>query len=229
MNGTRPVQQRSTPTSGRDDLRRLYPRALAIGLIFSAVLHAVGITVFSAGLSGPAPEPPAEMVILPPAPESETPPPPSVDVPPAPDPIPRPATPVAGPVESPEIPELIPHDVPPRLENVEQVRRMLLAAYPDTLRDEGIQGQVVLWMFVDRAGEVRELQLRSSSGHPTLDTSARDVAHVMAFRPALHRGDPIGVWVSQPIRFEVQQPPAPDSTGALAEDGATAALPPDSL
>lgn len=229
MNGTHRDQKGSTPTSRGDDLRRLYPRAFAIGLVLSAVLHAVGITMFSASLSGPVADRPAEMVLLPPAPESATPAPPTVDVPPSPDPIPRPATPVAAPVESPEIPELIPHDVPPRLENAEEVRRRLLAAYPDTLRNEGVQGMVVLWLFVDEAGEVRQLQLRSSSGHRSLDTSARQVAHGMAFRPALHRGDPIGVWVSQPIRFQVRLPPEPDSAAALAEDGATAALPADSL
>jgi TonB family protein len=104
----------------------------------------------------------------------------------------------------PEVPEpvYIPHDVPPRLVNLDQVLSALRDGYPQGLPEEAGESVVILWLFVDVAGQVTHIRLRGSSGYDPLDRLAQDVAPTMAYRPALHLNAPIGVWVQQQIRFE---------------------------
>jgi TonB family protein len=96
----------------------------------------------------------------------------------------------------------IPHDVPPRLMNLDQVLSALRDGYPEDLPEEAGESVVILWLFVDGAGRITHVRLRQSSGYQPLDQLAQDVAPMMAYRPALHLDEPIGVWVQQQIRFE---------------------------
>jgi TonB family protein len=118
------------------------------------------------------------------------------------------AVPEAPELEAPE-PVYIPHDVPPRLVNLDQVLSALRDGYPQDLPEEAGESLVVLWLFVDVAGRVTHIRLRESSGYDPLDLLAQEVAPTMAYRPALHLDEPIGVWVQQQIRFE----PPPSSPG----------------
>lgn len=197
---------------------------LAVGLLVSVALHAAffllapqfqaqDLQAASASLEG---------VELPP----------QVEIPPPPEQIARPATPTvseaevsedvtitrttfeANPVErlppppkagasKSERPTFIPRDVEPRLKNRAQVHKLLRRFYPEPLREANIGGTVNVWVFVDTSGKVEKALVKQASGYEALDAAALKVARRMEFTPALNRDEPIGVWVSQQIRFRV--------------------------
>jgi len=98
-------------------------------------------------------------------------------------------------------PEYTESDVPPSLTNAENVRDLLQELYPTSLKNEGVGGRVVLWMRVDETGTVAETRIQESSGHVALDEAAQEVAAAMQFTPAENKGDPVSVWIAQPIDF----------------------------
>lgn len=193
--------------------RAAYPRALAVGAGISVAAHA-GFALFAGGVGVRLPEPSGALsaprvVVLAPAPPDA---PPAVRIAPPSTPVVRPPAPVTDPLPEREAPEpeapepmYIPHEVAPRLVNLDQVLSALSDGYPQGLPEEAGASVVILWLFVDVAGEVTHIRLRESSGYDPLDQLAQDVAPTMAYRPALHLDEPIGVWVQQPIRFK---PPA---------------------
>lgn len=200
MAGTRP--------SASARFRAAYPRALAAGAVISVAAH-TGFALFVNGIGVRLPVPSGvlavpRVVILAPAPPDA---PPAVRIAPplaailrpaAPDPI---AVPDAPGLEAPE-PVYIPHDVAPRLVNVDHVLSALRDGYPEGLAEEARRSVVSLWLFVDREGRVTHVRLRESSGFPDLDRLAQEIAPMMAYRPALHVQKTVGVWIAQQIRFK---------------------------
>ncbi|MEE8175353.1 MAG: energy transducer TonB [Gemmatimonadota bacterium] len=199
-----------------------YRRALAAGVAVSIALHVLVLFVvlprFSARISASV-ETLTELVRLPPAEDAYEIVPPVVELPDLPPLILRPAMPMAAPVEEPEwVPPFIPHDTPPKLMNTGELVRLLEAGYPTELKEEGIEGVVLLWLFIDEAGRPVKLQLRRSSGFRSLDRIAQDVADQMRFRPAYNQDRPVGVWVAQQIRFEFQFADLPEEGQATSAD-----------
>ena len=158
--------------------------------------------------------------------------PPEVEIPPSPEQIARPATPRVAAVEVSEDltiapttfednaienlgpppavvatdddrPQFIPYTVAPRLRNKEEVLGLLREVYPRALRSSGIGGTVLLWIYVDEEGAVRDARISESSGYDGLDRAAQTVASAMQFSPAMNRDRVPAVWLSQPIFFEV--------------------------
>jgi len=85
--------------------------------------------------------------------------------------------------------------------SADEVRDLLQELYPATLKDEGVGGRVVLWMRVDETGIVMESRVQESSGHEALDEAAQEIAAAMHFTAAENKGDPVSVWIAQPIDF----------------------------
>lgn len=207
------------PATAHDRFRDRAIRALPLAILVSATLHLLvlglspEVTLPSSGAG--AGELRTVGIRLPA-------PPPDVEVPSAPDPVRRPAPPeAAGGGEAPAAergPAFIPHDVPPRLVNADRVRAFLRDFYPPVLRELGVEGRVLLWLYLDERGNVRQTRIRRSSGHPAFDELARTMAPLMRFRPALNHGRATEVWVSLPLRFELR----PD-TGSVARAGGAGA------
>ena len=159
--------------------------------------------------------------------------PPEIEIPPPPEQIQRPATPVVSevqldedvtitpttfednpPEEIPppravqetqeEGPRFVPHTVGPELKNRDEMARVLQREYPSSLRDAGIGGVVLVWIRLSVEGEPLEVILNESSGYAALDEAALRVAHAMEFSPALNRDQPVSIWISIPIRFQVR-------------------------
>ncbi|HSM07684.1 MAG TPA: energy transducer TonB [Gemmatimonadota bacterium] len=158
--------------------------------------------------------------------------PPEVEIPPPPEQISRPATPrvaaaaldeditiartdfESNPVENlppppagarpSDVPSYIPRDVEPRLTNGRQIERVLKQRYPSMLREAGIGGTVVLYVFVDEKGLPTNTQVQQSSGYPQLDAAAAEVVDEMEFSPAMNRDRPVGVWVLQRVDFSTR-------------------------
>lgn len=104
---------------------------------------------------------------------------------------------------NPDVPGFTPMTVRPTLTNVEEVQRVLMREYPAVLRDAGIGGAPVLWLFIGTTGAVERTQVQESSGFDALDQAAANVASVMRFTPAQNRDQTVAVWVQIPIRFQV--------------------------
>lgn len=75
--------------------------------------------------------------------------------------------------------------------------------YPPALFARGIQGKVVLRLFVDAAGRLvaDSIRIAESSGYPALDSAAVSAAGRFRFAPALRHGSPIAATFLQPIHF----------------------------
>lgn len=177
----------------------------AIGFAASVGAHAVLFWWLAvSGVAFPRPDPPPappRLVIFP-EPLADAPPP--VRIPPPSTPVARPDPPPAaeeGSPAPPEPPEVIPHDVPPRLLNGSAILSALESGYPADLPEAARRSLVTLWLFVDESGQVTKLRVQGSSGYEELDRLATEVAPRMRYRPALHQGRRVAVWVAQRIRF----------------------------
>lgn len=203
------LPSRTTATSASDRSRRTEPRALAFGLIGSVGLHLLLVLAGPRVDVRPLPGTLESMeVVQLPTPEPSAPP---IQIPEKPEPITRPAPPAVAEPEAepvPAEPTFTPYEVAPRLLNPGEVRSFLQSFYPTTLRAVGVEGQVIIWLYLDERGDVRRAQVRYSSGVQSFDELARVVASLMKFRPAMNHGRPTAVWVSQPIRFTLDAPAA---------------------
>lgn len=123
-------------------------------------------------------------------------------------------------------PTFTPYDVKPTLTNREEFVRALEAGYPPVLREAGVGGTVVLHVFIDETGTVRNTEIHTGSGRADLDEAARAVMRVAKFSPARNEGKEVPVWIALPVSFRrlPYAPPAPP-----AEPAPDAALVPADL
>lgn len=103
-----------------------------------------------------------------------------------------------------ETPSFTPFTVAPQLKNRDEVGRALEREYPPLLRDAGVGGKIEVWVRISDHGNVENVQIHTSSGHPSLDEAALKVGRVMEFTPAMNRDKQVPVWVSIPITFQVR-------------------------
>lgn len=99
-------------------------------------------------------------------------------------------------------PTFTPYDVKPELKNRAEFGRLLERKYPPMLRDAGIGGTVVVHVFIDEAGNVKNTRVQTSSGQPQLDQAAEEVMRGAKFTPALNRDQKVPVWIALPVTFK---------------------------
>jgi TonB family protein len=75
--------------------------------------------------------------------------------------------------------------------------------YPPALLAQGIEGRVLLRLYVDSAGRVvpDSTRIAESSGYPAMDSAALVASPELRFSPALHQGRPIAAPFLQPVQF----------------------------
>lgn len=75
--------------------------------------------------------------------------------------------------------------------------------YPPALLDQGIEGRVLLRLYVDSQGRLvgDSTRIAESSGYPALDSAAVQGAPSLRFSPALRRGRPVSAPFLQPVHF----------------------------
>jgi protein TonB len=73
--------------------------------------------------------------------------------------------------------------------------------YPRALLEQGIEGRVLLRLYVDSAGRLLNDSTRvaESSGYPALDSAAVAGATGLRFSPALRQGRPVAAPFLQPV------------------------------
>ena len=212
-----------TTGTANDAFKRSYANNVAIGVTLAVLVHFAVFALFPRMQPNDLGAAVRELAAI------ELP--PEVTIPPPPDQIARPATPrvaaaeidenvtiapttfETNPVQNlppppnrtdPSVrPSFIPYTQAPELKNREEVLSFLKNTYPSMLRQAGIGGKVLLWLFIDEGGEVQRTVLAESSGHEALDEAAKKVAERMLFRPAMNRDKKTAVWLAQSIDFEV--------------------------
>ncbi|HEX3234994.1 MAG TPA: energy transducer TonB [Gemmatimonadales bacterium] len=77
--------------------------------------------------------------------------------------------------------------------------------YPAALREQGIEGRVVLRLYADSRGTLvaESTKVAESSGYPALDSAATTGAPKLRFSPALRNGRPVAGAFLQPIHFRI--------------------------
>ena len=75
--------------------------------------------------------------------------------------------------------------------------------YPPALYERKAQGNVTLYLHIDRDGAVRpdSTRIEESSGYPALDSAAVQGSLELRFVPAKLRGEPMGVSILFPVFF----------------------------
>jgi TonB family protein len=96
---------------------------------------------------------------------------------------------------NPNVPEMVPTSRSPII--LHQAR----PTYPEIARGSGFEGDVILLVYIDEHGNVRNAVVQSSPGLPALEESAVEAAYRCKFQPAEQQGVPVGVWHSLVMQF----------------------------
>jgi protein TonB len=100
-----------------------------------------------------------------------------------------------APAAAPSPGEIVPVEVEPAL------IELPAPVYPEMARLAGVEGTVVLRVFVGPKGRVLDAQV--VEGHVMLNEAALASARGAIYRPALQQDHPTGVWVEQRISFRL--------------------------
>jgi protein TonB len=80
--------------------------------------------------------------------------------------------------------------------------RLVKPKYPAMAKEMGIEGDVVLLVYIDSTGKVRNAIVQASPGLPEMEKEALDAAYKCTFNPAQQQGKPVGVWYTIVMEFE---------------------------
>jgi protein TonB len=79
--------------------------------------------------------------------------------------------------------------------------------YPESAREANIQGRVTVMFVIDKEGNVINVRARGSVGGSELEEEAIRIVNLLPqFKPGIHRGKPVNVSFSLPIRFKLDEP-----------------------
>ena len=101
------------------------------------------------------------------------------------------------PPEGPRV-KFIPYDDPP------VPLRPIRPKYPEIAQEAGIEGTVVVQVFVDDKGRVKETVILKGIPNTGLDEAATQAIRSVRFRPAKQRERAVGVWISIPVNFRLK-------------------------
>ena len=101
------------------------------------------------------------------------------------------------PPEGPRV-KFIPYDDPPQpLSNIRHV-------YPEIAQEAGIEGTVVVQVFIDKKGRVQDTIILKGIPNTGLDEAAVKAIRKTRFRPAKQRERAVGVWISITVNFRLK-------------------------
>lgn len=76
--------------------------------------------------------------------------------------------------------------------------------YPAASRRLNESGRVLIRVEIDAHGRARQVQLTRSSGSNRLDEAALAAVRAARFKPYTENGQPLVVWTTVPIVFELE-------------------------
>ena len=101
------------------------------------------------------------------------------------------------PPEGPRV-KFIPYDDPPV--PLSPIR----PKYPEIAQEAGIEGTVVIQVFIDKKGRVKDTVVLKGIPNTGLDEAATTAIRKVRFRPAKQRERAVGVWISIPVNFRLK-------------------------
>ena len=101
------------------------------------------------------------------------------------------------PPEGPRV-KFIPYDDPP------VPLTPIRPKYPEIAQEAGIEGTVVVQVFVNEKGRVTETKILKGISDSGLDEAAIKAIEKVKFRPAKAKGKKVGVWISIPVNFRLK-------------------------
>ena len=78
-------------------------------------------------------------------------------------------------------------------------------AYPRQLKEQGVEGNVVVLIRISTDGSVTRVKILKSSGYPEFDDAAKQTAAKERFAPATKNGDPIDYNLKYTYRFRIKE------------------------
>lgn len=84
------------------------------------------------------------------------------------------------------------------------ILKMVKPEYPPSALELGLDGYVMVEVYVDTQGRVAEAHVRSVYGPPSFETSSLRAVRQFLFKPASENGEPVPFWVSFLIRFNLK-------------------------
>lgn len=93
--------------------------------------------------------------------------------------------------------EFVAVDTPPEMVSAQAPE------YPESAKQQGIEGTVYIRAFVDATGTVTQAEVLKSSEFELLDTAAVEAAWKNQFKPAQKNGLAAGVWITYPVTFKL--------------------------
>jgi protein TonB len=94
-------------------------------------------------------------------------------------------------------PEFVPYEKAP------EPLKKVFPAYPDLALKAGIEGQVIVKVWVDKEGKVKKALILKSTAE-VFNDAALDAAKQWLFTPAMMNKGPVDVWMAIPFKFKVQ-------------------------
>jgi len=94
--------------------------------------------------------------------------------------------------------KFIPYDDPPR------PLTPIKPKYPEIAQEAGIEGTVIVQVFVDKKGRVKETIILKGIPNTGLDEAAIAAIRETRFEPGKQRERPVGVWISIPVNFRLK-------------------------
>ena len=101
------------------------------------------------------------------------------------------------PPENPRV-KFIPYDDPPK------PLTLIKPKYPEIAQEAGIEGTVIVQVFIDKKGRVKETSILQGIPNTGLDEAAIEAIRNTRFKPAKQRERAVGVWISIPINFRLR-------------------------
>ena len=75
--------------------------------------------------------------------------------------------------------------------------------YPESARNEGREGRVLLRVLVDDHGRSKQVEINNSSGSEVLDRAAAEAIKRWRFIPARYGDKAVESWIRIPIDFSL--------------------------
>lgn len=92
------------------------------------------------------------------------------------------------------------------------------AKYPRDSRINREEGRVLVRALISETGWTEKIELKQSSGYPSLDKAAMEAVANWRYTPGKRNGKPITMWLDIPLVFKMQAP-AENAVAPLPKDG----------
>lgn len=102
--------------------------------------------------------------------------------------------------QEPNINDFIFAEEEPKPVNMGDIQKLI--GYPQIARDAGIEGNVVVRVLVDKAGNYNKHKIITQV-HPILTKAVEEHIQKLKFTPAIQGGKPIKFWVNIPFNFKL--------------------------